>query len=179
MFKIKNRYKHLGDGTTIIYLDNAPGKFTVIDTEDFGKVCGVKWWLNGDGYAYGYLYGKTVKLHRIILGIEKENGVVVDHINRNPLDNRKSNLRIVDNSVNGINSRMRRDNTSGFRGVYWNKQIQKFRARAVINGIQIHLGSYDTPEEAYKAYLDFMICYHGFNALPDYLQADAIRFRIV
>ncbi|MDN5300927.1 MAG: hypothetical protein PWQ60_441 [Thermoanaerobacteraceae bacterium] len=175
----KNRYEHLDNGVTKIYLSNRPDTYTLIDTEDFEKIKEIRWYLWSDGYVYGHSYGRTIRLHRVILDVENQRGVIVDHVNRDKLDNRKVNLRIADQSVNAINSKMRRDNTSGFRGVYWNKQKQKFRAIAVINGIQIHLGLYNTPEEAYKAYLNFMICYHGFNALPDYLQADAIRFGIV
>lgn len=179
MIKAKNRYKHLDNGVTVIYFDNAPGKYTVIDTEDFDKVIGIKWSVNGAGYAQGKLYGREVSMHRVILGVENESGVIVDHINRNPLDNRKINLRIADYSVNRVNSRMDSRNKLGYRGIYWDRRNHKFGAKTNVNGIKIHLGLYDTPEEAYEAYLSYMVYQWGFENLPDYLQNDAIKFGIV
>lgn len=76
----------------------------------------------------------------------------VDHINRNGLDNRKENLRIVDRSQNACNSKRRKDASLQYRGVKLNKTDGKFHARISINGKRRHLGSFNTLEEAAKAY---------------------------
>jgi len=74
----------------------------------------------------------------------------INQINRNPLDNRKSNLRLCNNSQNQYNTIVRKDNSLGVKGV----KIcgNKFRARITINKKLIHLGLFDTIEDASKAY---------------------------
>lgn len=174
----KNKYEHLGNGTTKIYLSNRPDVFTVIDTEDYERIKETSWLLSSTGYVEGWWQGRRTRLHRVIMNVENER-VIIDHINRNTLDNRKENLRIVDKSLNVVNKRMHRNNTSGFRGVCWVEQFQKFSAQARVNGKNIHLGLYESPQEAYMAYLIFMVYYWGFDSLPDYLQKDAIKFGVV
>jgi hypothetical protein len=93
---------------------------------------------------------KRYRLHRLIMGITDPK-IIVDHINRNPLDNRKSNLRlctIAENSRNSgiISSR----NTSGYKGV--TKSSKKWLARIEFNGKKMYLGSFNTPQAAAEAY---------------------------
>ena len=76
----------------------------------------------------------------------------VDHINGNPLDNRKSNLRICTNAENQRNRGVNKNNTSGYKGVCWAKQNKKWKARIKHNGKLIHLGYYKDKEEAARAY---------------------------
>ena len=83
--------------------------------------------------------------------VNHQNGLVVDHINRNPLDNRKSNLRIVTRSVNSINTKLHKSNTTGVRNVHIDKNTGRYRARIKRNGKMIHIGMYKTLEEARKA----------------------------
>lgn len=77
---------------------------------------------------------------------------VPDHIDRNGLNNSRDNIRAITHSMNRMNSKMNRNNTSGYRGVckfgdcYWMAQIN-------IDGKRAYLGVYDTPEEASKVYL--------------------------
>lgn len=77
---------------------------------------------------------------------------VVDHINRNPSDNRWANLRECTYSENSANTRLKSDNTSGFRGVTWHKQSGKWLARIYKNGVQKSLGLYATKSVAAEAY---------------------------
>ena len=77
----------------------------------------------------------------------------VDHINRNPADNRISNLRLATPSENAQNSGVRRDNKSGVRGVSWYSQTQKWMAKITVNGKQKGLGYYKSLEDAKNAYL--------------------------
>jgi hypothetical protein len=93
----------------------------------------------------------STHLNRFVMGAKPTDLRVVDHINGNPLDNRKSNLRIVSQSVNAQNSRRSKINKSGHIGV--NKQILssgiiKYHPYIVVNRKLIHLGTFDTIEEA-------------------------------
>jgi len=78
-------------------------------------------------------------------------GFVIDHINHNGLDNRKANLRLATFAQNARNSRMRR-NRSGYKGVCFTNDRGKYRAVIWHNNIRIHLGYFDSPISAAKAY---------------------------
>ena len=93
--------------------------------------------------------GRVMQMHRLIMGFPP--GLQVDHINCDGLDNRRSNLRIVTQSQNNMNARLRKDNTSGFKGVYFYKPNQKWKAQIQV-GKNRHIGYFDTPEEAARAY---------------------------
>jgi len=76
----------------------------------------------------------------------------VDHINGNPLDNRKSNLRICTHAENSNNTGPRKNNTSGYKGVYWAKRNKRWLAQITHNGKQVYIGHYKDKEEAARAY---------------------------
>lgn len=88
-------------------------------------------------------------LHRLLLPSEQN----VDHINGNGLDNRRCNLREVSVSQNLANSKKSRANKSGYKGVCWHKGHNKWRAYIVQNYKQVHLGLFDTAEQAHTAYV--------------------------
>lgn len=77
----------------------------------------------------------------------------VDHINGDKWDNRISNLREATNQQNAANSPLRNDNTSGFKGVRKARTAGKWWAIIYFDGREKYLGTYDTPEDAHKAYL--------------------------
>lgn len=79
----------------------------------------------------------------------------IDHINGDRNDNRISNLREATNIENLRNSKKYSTNTSGFKGVSYHKGYGKWQARATMNGKRIHLGWFDTPEEASVPYINF------------------------
>jgi hypothetical protein len=85
--------------------------------------------------------------------IPKPKGLVIDHINRNCIDNRISNLRYCTYRENANNTS--RDNVTGFVGVSLNddRYSKRYRSRIRVNGKMVELGSYKTPEEASRAYL--------------------------
>jgi hypothetical protein len=91
-----------------------------------------------------------VSMHRQILGLERGDLRQGEHKNRNPLDSRRSNLRIAERGAldNMQNQGVNANNTSGYRGVIWHKQARKWRAEAKLNGRTNYLGLYDTPEQA-------------------------------
>lgn len=89
-------------------------------------------------------------MHRIITNAPL--GTCVDHKNGNTLDNRRENLRLATTSQNSINQKLRRDNTSGVKGVYWDKKNKKFKAQISLHGKAKSLGRFSTKEEAAYAY---------------------------
>lgn len=91
---------------------------------------------------------KIIKMHQLI-GFAHH-----DHIDRNPLNNRKYNLRPATQQENCMNRSIRSDNTSGITGVAWDKKSCKWRAYISQNGKLLHLGLYDKKEDAIKARLD-------------------------
>lgn len=117
---------------------------TLIDLEDIDKVKNIKWWKN----ERGYVNSKNIMLHKLIMDCPKNK--VVDHINHDPLDNRKSNLRICSQNENRFNSRIRKDNTTGYPGIMFIKKSNKYRAKITKNGITHNLGYFNTLEEAIK-----------------------------
>lgn len=94
---------------------------------------------------------KALKMHRLIMNAP--DGVHVDHINGDGLDNRRENLRIATAQQNSANSRKPRGClTSKFKGVAWHKNAGKWRAYIAVNRGQRHLGLYDDEIEAARAY---------------------------
>lgn len=134
------------------------GKFALVDGADFQRVVEKKWYLGMHGYPVTSWrengLNKSVTLHRFIMGDKK--GVVVDHINRNKLDNRRENLRFVENWVNVHNSGTPKNNISGRKGVsYCNSRTtkNKYKASICIRGKTKNGGYFATFEEALKARL--------------------------
>ena len=85
----------------------------------------------------------------------------VDHINRDRLDNRIKNLRLATPSQNIINASLNKNNTSGFKGVHWNKREKRWLARIKVNGESKHLGSFINKEDAIQARSEGEIKYFG------------------
>jgi hypothetical protein len=75
----------------------------------------------------------------------------VDHINRNKLDNRRENLRIASKGENAINSKVPSNNTSGFKGVTWDKSKGKWQAQIMYQQKYIHIGRYTNLADAVEA----------------------------
>jgi len=110
------------------------------------------WWLNTQGYACTKIKKKTKQMHRMILGGVPA-GMVVDHINRIPLDNRRCNLRITSPSVNTMNTRKRAGCASRHKGVQ--RRGDKWQVVVRINGALKWMGSYETEEMAYAVAAPF------------------------
>lgn len=93
---------------------------------------------------------KAMFLHCFVMD-KSSNESVVDHINRNSLDNRKNNLRECTQADNCINKSIRSDSSSGVTGVTWYKKYNKWLARITVNKKRILLGYFDDKEEAIRA----------------------------
>ena len=110
---------------------------------------------------YGYARRTTDKMpmHRLLSGAT--NGQVIDHINGDRLDNRLSNIRLCTQADNSKNQKIKSNNTSGYKGVYYDKKVRKFIARVKSN-YRTHLaGSYKTSIEAARAYNKLALELHG------------------
>lgn len=116
-------------------------------------------------YLYLSISGVSVGLHRFIIGDECK-GLVVDHRNRNTLDNRRENLRVCTSGENTKNQGKRKKNTSGYKGVFIHGKRSRWMARIESNNKGYYLGSYETKEAAARAYDRGAIKLHGqFAAL--------------
>jgi hypothetical protein len=101
----------------------------------------------------------SVIMHRVIMGAP--DGLQIDHIDGNGLNNCRANLRLATSSENNRNSQLRRDSTSGLKGVSWHKRHKKWVSGIKANGKRIHLGVFDTAEAAYAAYVAANQKIHG------------------
>lgn len=130
----------------------------IIDLEDVDNIKIYKWYMNPSGYIINR--GKNIGfLHRFIMDCPDD--LVVDHINHNPLDNRKENLRICTQEQNMCNQSIRKDNKSGCPGVYYVERKSKWVAQIRINKKTKHLGYFNTIEEAIEARRQAEIEYFG------------------
>lgn len=135
------------------------GHSVIVDDGFFEELSQAQWHCS-KGYAARVLptsEGRTVVwMHRFILerkiGRKLLQNEYPDHIDRNPFNNKSENLRVATKSQNAMNSRLRRDNISGYRGVSWSKQKKKWRSTININKAQKHLGFFDSIRDADIAY---------------------------
>lgn len=115
----------------------------VLVDEDFSDTKG---WYLLNGYVARVTNGKIEYLHRLVNDTPADK--FTDHVNRNKLDNRKANLRTVDNSLSQYNQN-KRTGKSGVRGV--GEHMGRWRAMIGVNRKQVYLGHYDTKEQAVEA----------------------------
>ena len=151
-FLLRYRKKHYGFVFRRIKLTE--GKYAIVDPEDYQKLSQYNWQLfekRSKCYAAMFYEGNILYMHRFIMNAVK--GQIVDHHNREGLDNRKTNLRFATLSQNNYNKRpATRNNTSRFRGVQKKKGRNKYTARIGCKGKDIYLGNFDNEEEAARAY---------------------------
>lgn len=146
MYRTKNKYQFKGD-TVEVY--TRKGQAFWIDAKDAEKVLRYTWCLSKTGYLVANIGNKVTKIHRYLLGCKQ--GEVVDHIDGNPLNNIRKNLRICTQKQNMQNNKLSKNNTSGYPGVGLIKKTGKFRARIMVDRKEILLGYYSALEEAVEA----------------------------
>ena len=144
---------------------------TIVDNEDYEYLNVYKWRNGAKGYAVRMteIEGKSKMLlmHRVILerqGVDLT-GLETDHINRKPLDNRRSNLRAITHTENLWNTGNYSNSTTGIKGVGWQTDIQRWTARIRRKGRLHSLGTYATKEEAAEAYLKGKELYHKIGTI--------------
>lgn len=122
---------------------------TQVSDEDFNDLNQSSWHYN-NGYAR-QRNSEMIMMHCVISGRMGLIGLI-DHKDRNRLNNQRGNLRVATRSQNGANSNISSNNTSGFKGVCWVTKDQKWKASIQFHSRRLHLGYFDSPIEAAKAY---------------------------
>lgn len=135
------------------------GKVALVDDVDYEALSKFSWCLHCDGYAFGWVNGKHILMHRFIVNLNEKQEI--DHINGNRLDNQRINLRICTHSQNQCNSKVHCDNSSGYKGSYWDKYKRKWMSCITVDQKNHHLGYYDTPEDAAHVYDEAAVKFHG------------------
>lgn len=128
------------------------GYTTRVDDADVEQLSQHRWWVHvtrgGNAYAWTKIDGRHTYMHRLLMPGVK----MVDHKNNDSLDNCRENLRAADHSGNAANSKTRVDNTSGLKGVSFDKSRGRWMASITVGGVQKNLGRFRTPAEAGAAY---------------------------
>lgn len=125
----------------------------IVDEEDLDRALAVGRWscnVHRGSYVYRKAQGLEIKLHRFVLEVGRDDPMV-DHRNRNPLDNRKRNLRLATNAQNSQNRVGRPGTSSVYRGVFWDAGVQKWRAQQNLNGKTIYIGIFEQEIDAAEA----------------------------
>lgn len=144
------------------------------DLEYFGLISLFRWNLHNRGYAVTTVNGKTILMHRLIMGVDDPE-IQVDHKYHNKLDNRRANIRVCTRSENRRNSRKLKESHSKYKGVYrdgkyWHTQIK-------VNGRIINLGRFHSELTAAKVY-DTAARLHfqdfAFLNFPDFFEAEQL-----
>lgn len=150
----------------LAYVPLTQGRVAIIDAADVHLVEGFNWYAMKNRNTFyaqrtdrSGTKQRTVLMHRVIMG--EPDGLDVDHEGGNGLNNRREKLRVATKSQNQHNQRKSRANTSGLKGVYWDKSQGKWRAQIQLGGKKKHLGRFDTPEQAYADYCAASAKYHG------------------
>jgi len=134
-------------------------QFALVDDEDFEKLNNRKWSAKFDNhtnkfYAYGHLDKKnnykSILMHRFIMGFPTNKQI--DHINKDTLDNRKINLRIVTNAQNQANRWKNKKCSSKYKGVIYLSKINKWYSRICFAKKSYNIGIFNSEEEAGLAY---------------------------
>lgn len=148
-----------------IELPLTKGYVALIDPVD-ADLLDRKWHANVQGnrvYALSHRNNKSLKLHRVIFERIISRALLpnelVDHMDNNPLNNRRNNLRLTDRVGNRANAKVERTNKSGYKGVW--QRGNTWYACIKCSGKTFHLGQYDTPEAAHQAYVTAAQKYFG------------------
>ena len=145
----------------------------LVDDDDFESINQYKWSVIKAPNTFYAMRGTMVNgkritqyMHDLIL-----DGKGIDHIDRNGLNNKRSNLRLCTISENGMNRRKQDNASSIYKGVSFHKRDKRWMAHIKINGKKIHLGNFDTEVEAAKAYNDKAISlfceFANLNVIPN------------
>jgi len=124
-------------------------------------------YINKRGYHKISVDGVDYSAHRIAWKIfyNEEPSDIIDHVDRNKQNNKIENLRLATNQQNCMNVEVKKNNTSGVKGVYFNKKQQKWVARIGFNYNKINLGSFEKIEDAARAYKNAEKKYHQFEVI--------------
>lgn len=152
------------------------GKVALIDDEDFDYLNQWKWFAIKDSNTY--YAGRSVKstsgnsrqniitLHRFIMKCKFGDGKIIDHKDRNGLNNQKSNLRFATYSQNSQNKKSKKNGSSKYLGVSFSKRKKLWEVRIKVNGKNKRIGYFKLEKEAAKVYnREAIIAYNEFANL--------------
>jgi len=137
------------------YITLTKGKKALVDADMFDYLNQWKWYYKEPGYAERTQHVKNgkkkhIKMHRLIMDTQED--MDVDHIDNDGINNTKENLRNCTRQQNLMNKSKQSNGKSIFKGVYWEKGLNKWRSRIKANNKHIHLGVFLKEKEAAKAY---------------------------
>jgi AP2 domain. len=164
------RNKIIFDGDTC-RVELTQQQWSIIDSSDVGMISDFRWCATRHNelshfYAMSESFGKRIFMHRLISN--PPDGMDVDHINRNALDNRRCNLRHATRSQNLANSigKQNRKYGSKYKGVYFSAKDKSWYSSIKVNGVQKWLGTFSDQIAAANAYRIAAIKYFGEFARP-------------
>ncbi len=152
-------YRRVRYGYTFRRIKLTQGKYTIVNVEDFEQLNQYKWHYSLCDYAKRTVYKTDDKgrkqvdiyMHKTVCPAPE--GMIVDHINRNKLDNRSVNLRPATRKQNSWNRKFKKENKkTRYNGISWRKDMGKWRVRLTVNGRRESFGYYANETEAAKAY---------------------------
>ncbi len=145
--------------------------YALVDDEDYEFLSKWNWYPNIRKYEgrsnlfYAYRrekesnWNQNILMHREIMRPPK--GMFIDHIDGNGLNNQKSNLRIVTNRQNCINTQLYKNNTSGFKGVSWRKKEKCFTVQICLGGKRLSETGFKDVKDAAIRYNELAKKHHG------------------
>lgn len=161
---------------SIRYIQITRGKYVIVDAADYEWLMQWKWSVRKSGKYLFYAVRninladrkqETILMHRQILGLKKGDKRMVDHINHDTFDNRRSNLRIVTSSQNCANRRTRIDSFSGAKGLSWNPLSRRWDIQITKEGIVYRPGSRKNLDDALNIYIKTNLELNGeFACMP-------------
>ena len=181
-------YRCLRYGYAFCRIPLTQGQYAIVDPDDYRRLSKHKWYAtgrHGNGhYAVRSVTTKNRKSGRIYMHrevIKAPDNLLVDHINRNKLDNRKANLRPATTAQNTRNQAKRKGRTtsSKYKGVTWRRDVKCWQAAIWVDVKRIHLGIFDSEVRAAKAYDRAARRYHGEFAVLNFPEPKRPVSRIV
>lgn len=166
-------YRKLRYGYTFRLIRLTRGQYTKVDVEDYDWLSQYKWYCTVGGYAARSQYHKEtggqsrVLMHRELCYAPE--GMVVDHINRDPLDNRRANLRAATQKQNIWNRSLPKSaGWTRYHGIRWDKNRRAWQVRLTVNGRRESFGYYKDEREAARAYDRVAKKYRGQYAVLNF-----------
>lgn len=159
-----------------------PDKYAKVEPVDYHEISQYTWWAKESCGKYsavrlvpGGNCGKVVYMHRQIM--DAPEGKLVDHKNRDSMDNRRCNLRFATKGQNNMNQGGRRGASSEYKGVSWYKPKKCWRGMIKVNGKNKSLGYFESEVKAAKAYDEAARKYHGEFAYQNFSEEQVLTLR--